>query len=987
MFWKIEIRNKEGIFDAVGEGIKKDILDLNVSGVESVRLIEVYIIDGKITEAQVKRICAELLADPITQEYRYRGSFVDAVAGLHIVEICYKPGVMDPVEESTRKGIRDLGITGVNSVKTAKKFVLSGEITDEKVALISEKLLYNKVIQHISDTKVETADLKIQKGEVVPRKFELVNVGIIGAGDEQLMKLSRQGQLFLNQHEMAAIRDYFTKLGRNPTDCELETIAQTWSEHCKHKTLRGIIEYQEETDAGKLKMRSFDNLLKETIMKVTKELKKSWCISVFKDNAGVIRFDNDYHVCFKVETHNHPSALEPYGGAGTGIGGVIRDPLGTGLGAKPILNTDVFCFGPPSYPHESLPKGVLHPKRIMKGVVAGVRDYGNRMGIPTVNGAVLFDERYVGNPLVFCGNVGILPRNKVEKKVSPGELVVLVGGRTGRDGIHGATFSSGELTAESETVSGAAVQIGNPIMEKKVADTLLAARDKGLYNALTDCGGGGLSSAVGEMGEETGVKVYLEKIPLKYKGLTYTEVWISEAQERMILSVDPGKLDELLEVFKREDVEATVIGEFTDTHRLELFYNRKKVCDLDGAFLHNGVPKLKRRAEWRPSAHAEPRIEEPKDLTAPLLEILASYNVASKEWIIRQYDHEVQGASVLKPLVGIDNDGPGDAAIVRPLLSSKRGVIVSNGINPRYGLIDPYWMAAGAIDEALRQIIAVGGTLEEVAILDNFCWGNTDKPDRLGGLVRASVGCYDIAKGYGVPFISGKDSLNNEYAVTGADGRAIETIAIPGTLLISAISVMNDTTKAVSMDLKEDGNLLFVVGMTYDEMGGSHYYYLHDAIGNTVPRVDIKHGLKNMGRLAEAIGAGLVRACHDCSEGGIGVAVAEMAFAGGLGVDIRLDKVPFRDRTADKRSAGDKHSARRNDTVLFSESHTRFIVEVPKKHKKRFRAIMGSVPTALLGEIHREERFRVIGLDGTTVVVNASLQELKGAWQRPFKTM
>ena len=323
MFWKIEIRNKEGIFDAVGEGIKKDILDLNVSGVESVRLIEVYIIDGKITEAQVKRICAELLADPITQEYRYRGSFVDAVAGLHIVEICYKPGVMDPVEESTRKGIRDLGITGVNSVKTAKKFVLSGEITDEKVALISEKLLYNKVIQHISDTKVETADLKIQKGEVVPRKFELVNVGIIGAGDEQLMKLSRQGQLFLNQHEMAAIRDYFTKLGRNPTDCELETIAQTWSEHCKHKTLRGIIEYQEETDAGKLKMRSFDNLLKETIMKVTKELKKSWCISVFKDNAGVIRFDNDYHVCFKVETHNHPSALEPYGGAGTGIGGVI----------------------------------------------------------------------------------------------------------------------------------------------------------------------------------------------------------------------------------------------------------------------------------------------------------------------------------------------------------------------------------------------------------------------------------------------------------------------------------------------------------------------------------------------------------------------------------------------------------------------------------------------------------------------------------------
>ncbi|MCX5716532.1 MAG: phosphoribosylformylglycinamidine synthase subunit PurL [Candidatus Omnitrophica bacterium] len=872
---------------------------------------------------------------------------------------------MDPVEESTKKGIRDLGIPGVSSVKTAKKYIIKGGISDSELDFIGEKLLYNKVIQHIGDSHSETADMKIQKGEVAPYKFKLINVDILSADDIKLSEISKRGQLFLNLSEMKTIKEYFRKLGRNPTDCELETIAQTWSEHCKHKTLRGIIEYKEEND----KIRIFDNLLKETVMKVTKELNKSWCVSVFKDNSGVIKFDSKYNVCFKVETHNHPSALEPYGGAGTGIGGVIRDPLGTGRGAKPVLNTDVFCFGPPDYPHDKLPKGTLHPKRVMKGVVAGVRDYGNRMGIPTANGAVLFDETYVGNPLVFCGNAGLIPKDRSTKKILPGDLVVLVGGRTGRDGIHGATFSSGELTTESETISGSAVQIGNPITEKKVTDTLLKARDRDLYRAITDCGGGGLSSAVGEMGEETGVKVYLERIPLKYKGLTYTEIWISEAQERMTLAVDPKKVDALLEVFNKEDVDATVIGEFTKTKRLELFYNRKKVCDLGMGFLHDGLPKMKRPAEWKPVVISGPQIKEPKDLTPSLLKILASYNVASKEWIIRQYDHEVQGSSVLKPLVGKDNDSPGDACIVKPVLGSKKGLIISNGINPRYGLIDPYWMAASVIDEALRQIIAVGGSLKEVAILDNFCWGNTDKPDRLGSLVRAALACYDIAKGYGVPFISGKDSLNNEYAA-GVGG---ESIAIPGTLLISAMSVMEDVTKAISMDLKEEGNLIFVVGNTYDEMGGSHYYYINDSVGSSVPKVNTRYGKRVMEKLSAVVDKGLVRACHDCSEGGIGVACAEMAFAGGFGMEIKLDKVPF------------KGDHKRNDTLLFSESNTRFIVEVPRKNKKKFRAAMKDVPTGLLGEVKNSEKFKVISVDGKTIVVDASLKELKSAWQDTFR--
>ena len=1011
MIWRVEVRNKSGVFDAVGEGIKKDILDLNIKGVTSVAVTDIYIIEGSLSEPQARRICDSLLTDPITHEYAYDGRFDKGVPkDAHVIEVCYKPGVMDPVEESTKKGIRDLGIVGAGSVKTAKKYVIQGALSKDDIAAISDKLLYNKVIQHISDFKKDAADLKIQKGEVAPYKFALIHVDILNADDDRLVALSKQGQLFLNGSEMRAIKDYFRKRGKNPTDCELETIAQTWSEHCKHKTFRGSVEYREANKGqarpavgndgrgggsspprpvGQKAGRGvivFENLLKETVMKATKELKKPWCVSVFEDNSGVIRFDGTYDVCFKVETHNHPSALEPYGGAGTGIGGVIRDPLGTGRGAKPILNTDVFCFGPPDYPHTKLPKGVLHPKRVMKGVVAGVRDYGNRMGIPTANGAVLFDERYVGNPLVFCGNVGLIPHDKSTKRVDPGDLVVLVGGRTGRDGIHGATFSSGELTHESETISSSAVQIGNPITQKKMTDTLLQARDKGLYKAITDCGGGGLSSAVGEMGEATGVKVDLEKVPLKYKGLTYTEIWISEAQERMVLAVDPKKLDALLEVFTKEDVEATVIGAFTATERVELFYNRKVVCDLDMGFLHDGLPRVKRVGEWTQPDYPEPSIPERKDLTQPLLEILSSPNVASKEWIIRQYDHEVQAGSVLKPLVGVNNDGPSDACVAKPLLRSKKGIIVSNGINPRYGLIDPYWMAASAIDEALRQIIAVGGSLNEVAILDNFCWGNTDKPDRLGGLVRAALACYDFAKGYGVPFISGKDSLNNEYSVGG------ESVAIPGTLLISAMAVTEDVAKTISMDAKEAGDFIFAVGATYDELGGSHYYHINGAVGNSVPKVDVKNAKKVMQKLSAAIAAGLVRACHDCSEGGIGVACAEMAFAGGLGMEIRLDKVPFKisstfpaRHSVAQEAGGQVPGTKRNDSVLFSESNSRFIVEVPRQHKKKFRKVMKGVPAGLIGEVSKEGRLTVAGIDGKAIIVDASLKELKEAWQKTFK--
>lgn len=984
MLWRVEVCDKKGMFDSAqrgDSGVKRDIEDLGIKGVESVEAVRVYIIEGDIARSGIKRIAGELLTDPVTQDFKVepmgdspqkRGlspfSRNARAKKRAVVEVTYNAGVMDPVEESVKKGIADLGIKGVESVKIAKKYIIDGKISEGQLKTVSEKLLFNKVIQHV----VTGPDSYTIKNP--PRyHFKLMTINLSGSSDKDLEKMSKDGQLFLNITEMRRIREYFTALGRDPTDIEIETLAQTWSEHCGHKTFRGLIEYHDESAHRKPIL--IDNLLKSTIMKATAELKKPWCVSVFKDNSGVIKFDDKYNVCFKAETHNHPSAIEPYGGANTGLGGVIRDPLGTGLGAKPILNTDVFCFGEPDYAFNRLPKGVLHPKRVMKGVVAGVRDYGNKMGIPTVNGAVLFDNRYLGNPLVYCGNVGLIPKEKSFKEVESGDMVVLVGGKTGRDGIHGATFSSGELTSESEQVSAQAVQIGNPIEEKKMADCILKARDLDLYDSITDCGGGGLSSAVGEMGEKTGVRVDLDKIPLKYEGLTYTEIWISEAQERMVLSAPKDKVKKLLEIFEREDVEATVIGEFTRTKKLELFYKGNKVCDLEMRFLHDGLPRIVRKARWSEPRRSEPRFPCPKDLTPSLLKILSDWNVCSKEWIIRQYDHEVQASSVIKPLVGVDNDGPSDAAVARPVLSSDKGVVISNGINPRYGEIDPYRMAASNIDEALRQIIAVGGDLKEVALLDNFCWGDTDQPSQLGSLVRAAQGCYDTAKGFQTPFISGKDSLHNEYIA----GK--RRVSIPGTLLISAIGVVDDVKRCITMDFKKAGDLIYVVGMTHDELGGSYYYKSRcGAVGNSVPTLDAKRSRALMERLSRAIRGGLVNACHDCSEGGIGVAAAEMAFAGGFGAEIRLDKVPYK---VVPRSSS-LVNRRRDDFVLFSESNTRFIAGVSPDKQKRFEKAMKGAATGLIGGVLNDRYFVVYGLEGD-IVVRTDYKELKEAWQRPLR--
>ena len=796
MLWHIQIEPAAGHSDRIGARLAVEADQSGVVGPWSIRASRGFLIEGRITEAELDRAAREVLVDLVVEAHSIRPGQAGWEGPDTIVHVMPKPGVTDPEAESGLALLRSLDYA-VSGVRTIRTYRIKGPA--QSIPRLIGRVLANDAVELAVQGTLPFDRL----GEGHPYQFHRVEVPTRGLNDQQLVELSRAGQLALGLVEMKTIQRHFTEQGREPTDCELETLAQTWSEHCSHKTLRGRIAFQGHT---------IDNLLKQTIFRATRELGCDWLVSVFSDNAGVIRFDDAHDVCFKVETHNHPSAIDPYGGANTGLGGVIRDALGTGLGARPICNTDVFCVAPPDLPPDQVPAGVLHPRRVLEGVVAGVRDYGNRMGIPTVNGALAVDPGYLANPLVFCGTVGVLPRGMSEKRVMPGDRIVAIGGRTGRDGIHGATFSSAELTGESDTVSGGAVQIGNAITEKMVLDVIIQARDRHLFHSITDCGAGGFSSAVGEMGAELGAAVDLDRAPLKYQGLSYTEIWISEAQERMVLAVPPDKWPALNELCESEGVQATDLGEFVDSGRLTLRYQGEVVADLSMSFLHDGRPVVVREATWTPFEDRPVRLPSPRDFTADLFVLLSHWDVCSKEWIIRQYDHEVQARTVLKPLVGANDDGPGDAAVILPVRGSTRGLAVGCGLNPRYGKIDPYHMAACVIDEAIRNCVAVGADPARIALLDNFCWGNTERPETLGSLVMAAEGCRDTALAYGTPFISGKDSLYNEYTHDG------QSLAIPPTLLISAIGQVPDISRCVTMDFKEPGNLLLLLGVTRLEL-------------------------------------------------------------------------------------------------------------------------------------------------------------------------
>src|SRR5579872_814552 len=823
------------------------------------RTAQLYRLTGNLTPIQVDQLRKQLLVDPVVQEAKYTRKADNTT----IVDVFFLPGVTDTLAESVLMGARMLGITELDRVETGQRYIVDGCLSESEVRTIAEALFYNPVIQHyeLHGTWSGNSTQRVLGTQLVaPDKEGNIDLGAIvrsldaspaqhiplsEMSDAELLRLSKEGLLALDLAEMRTIQQYYRTQDRKPTDVELETLAQTWSEHCSHKTFKATIDYREvDTNGHVLSEETIPNLLKHYLMRATDTVKQPWLVSAFSDNAGIIRFTETHDVAFKVETHNHPSAIEPFGGANTGVGSVIRDVLG--VSAEPIACTDILCFGPVDTPPEALPVGLLSPRRIASGVVNGVRDYGNKMGIPTVNGAVLYDEGYIYNPLVFCGCLGLLPHGSHPRDVQPGDRVVVLGGRTGRDGIHGATFSSSEMSSESNAQAGTAVQIGAPITEKKVADVIMQARDRGLYHAITDCGAGGFSSAIGEMGADTGVHVELSQAPLKYQGLSPWEIWLSEAQERMVLAVPPNSLQTLLDICAIEEVEASVIGTFTDDQHLVVTSYGEVGADMEMAFLHDGRPNRRLEAVYTrrgrltaPTADLSARVSnsDTSNVTSiadksavgavnrPLLfaEILLSLlrhpTIASKEDVVRRYDYEVQGATVLKPLVGVASNGPGDAAVLQPILDeqTRAGIVLSNGVNPLYGMIDPYAMALNAIDEALRNLTAVGGDIERVAILDNFCWGNPADPAQMGSLVRAVKGCYEGAVGFGTPFVSGKDSLNNEYRAHG------QRLPVIPTLLISAVGVIDDAAQTVDMSLKEAGNALYLVGMTRNELAGSHF--------------------------------------------------------------------------------------------------------------------------------------------------------------------
>jgi phosphoribosylformylglycinamidine synthase subunit PurSL len=839
---------------------------IGVDGLGECRVARVYQLDGAVDAGDIERLCREVLVDPVVATHHV-GPARPPVG--RAVEVAPMPGVTDGDARELERAAAQIGLAPI-TVSTARRYDLIGDLDDHDVALITRRLLANDTIEHSVEGELEPS---FAQEVVVDARVD--TVALDGLSDDDLLMLSGARVLSLDVDEMRVIQAHFLAEGRDPTDAELETLAQTWSEHCVHKTFRARIELTHTAADGTRSVSEHDGLL-PALREVTEQLDPWWLRSAFVDDAGIIAFDDRFDLAFKVETHNHPSALEPFGGANTGVGGVVRDILG--VSARPIACTDVLCFGPADLPDAELPRGVLHPRRIRDGVVAGIGDYGNKLGLPTVNGSVIYHEGYIGNPLVYCGALGLLPHGAHPTVAGIGDRVVSIGGRVGRDGIHGATFSSAGMDASTVDTVGSAVQIGDPITEKGCIEVVERARDARLYTAITDCGAGGFSSAVGEMGEELGVDIDLATVPLKYPGLQPWEIWLSEAQERIVMAVPPDRLAELRTLCDDWDVELTDLGFFTGDRRLVVRHGGIVTVDMPMAFLHDGLPQREMAGAWTDSPPA-PADSDPlasSMMTGELLLRLLSHpDVASKEDIVRRFDHEVRGGTVVRPFVGPEADGPADAAVLKPLGTEHNdvAVVVSNGICPRVGRHDPWAMALLAMDEAVRNLVAVGGDPDRVAVLDNFCWGDPTKPDRLGGLVRAVQGCTEAARRYSMPFISGKDSLFNEF-----DGTAI-----PGTLLISAVGLVPDLHSAIDSAGMRPGDDLWLIGQGTAALGGS----LVDAVlglDTAVVPTPLEDPLPRYRAVHAAIAAGLVTAAHDVSDGGLAVAIAEMALAARTGV-------------------------------------------------------------------------------------------------------
>ncbi|MFP4317098.1 MAG: AIR synthase-related protein [Desulfovibrionales bacterium] len=989
MLTRFEVALKADIRDVLAEKVGRKITRELGMPVRHVRQIKVYTVAGLSPEELQEIEDKAVLHDPVL----HRIGRTPLAEGFDwALEVGFRPGVTDNEARTASEAIQralGLGQDSDLAVFTSTQYLLSGDFSGEDVEHIARDLLANELIQRFTyKSSVQwaedpgfPAEAAMVTGQARPH---VESIDLSSMNDEELVTFSSENVLALSLKEMHAIRDYYARedihqaraqagLGPVTTDAELEVLAQTWSEHCKHKIFNSRIDYRN-NETGRREI--VDSVFSTFIQGSTKNLRQAmggedFCLSVFKDNAGVIRFTDEHSVCIKVETHNSPSALDPYGGALTGIVGVNRDPMGTGLGANLICNTDVFCFASPFH-DQPLPPRLLHPRRVLEGVREGVEHGGNKSGIPTVNGGLVFEERYLGKPLVFCGTVGLMPRTiqgrqSHEKRALPGDKIIMLGGRIGKDGIHGATFSSEELHEGSPAT---AVQIGDPFTQRKMYDFIMRARDMGLYNAITDNGAGGLSSSVGEMAEDSGgCFMDLSRAPLKYDGLMPWEILISEAQERMTVAVPGDTLETFLTLAREMDVEASVLGEFTDSGYFHVVYGDRAVAYLEMAFLHEGVPQMELTAVWdRPEKGIDrvaiPAVADPGGL---LTRMLGRLNICSREYIIRQYDHEVQGGSVVKPLVGLKNDGPGDAAVIRPVLDRPEGLVVSCGICPKFSDLDAYWMMANAVDEAVRNAIAVGGNPYHMAGVDNFCWcdpvQSEKTPDghyKLAQLVRANQALAHFCQAYGVPCVSGKDSMKNDYTGGGVK------ISIPPTVLFSVISVIPDVNKSVTSDLKQEGDLVYLLGLTRPELGGSELAGELGLSGGLVPEVDALAARKRYRTVYQAVQEELVTGCHDLSDGGLGVGLAEMAIAGRLGVTLDLDAVPVLGELTP-------------EEILYSESASRLLITIREQDQNRFEQLFAGQTLALIGRVTKDPALSV-SRSGRPYL-NLPVETLATAWK------
>ena len=986
MFHRLETSLKAQFPDPIGHKVQSGIRsDLHLK-VGTIRTCKVLALHGEFTKDQAQRVGQELLQDPVVEDLSYGSlNYLDILPTLtHAVQVGFLPGVTDNVARSTKESIEHLlglSLDDHQVVFSATVYLLEApELSTDELERVIQQILHNPVIECVEiltrqqlESGSEFSEFKTM--DDVPTPATKV-VPILNLDGETLMQLSADMCLALTEEEMVAIQKHYASpetqaqrkaigLPLDPTDIEIEALAQTWSEHCKHKIFAADVHYTDENGQESKIKSLFKTMIYDPTIEIMKTRKD--ISSVFSDNAGAFHFDDNWDICIKAETHNSPSALDPYGGAMTGIVGVNRDVMGTGRGFLPIFNTDIFCFGPPNYDKE-LPGRLHHPRRIFRGVHRGVKDGGNESGIPTVNGSISFDERFIGKPLVFCGTGGLAPRNLggkpiVEKWINPGDRVIMIGGLIGKDGIHGATFSSEGLSSASPT---SAVQIGDPITQKRMTDFLMVARDRCLYNFITDNGAGGLSSSLGEMAEECGgVSIDLSKAPLKYAGLAPWEIFVSEAQERMSLAVPVEKLDTFMALAKEMHVTAADLGEFKNSGRLDLFYKEEQVASLSMEFLHKGLPTLQLTAKWAQRMNEEPSDEKLPAFDLSLCQrILSRYNICSKEDWVRQYDHEVQGMSVIKPFSGIKADAPSDAAVIRPDVKAWRGLAIAHGLLPRYSDIDTYHMTCNVMDEAIRSLVASGADPDSALGLDNFCWPdpvatskNTDGEYKMAQLVRSNQALRDMALATNIPLVSGKDSMKNDYI-----GENLR-ISIPPTLLYTAIAVVPDVRKSVSMDFKSEGDIILLLGETKDELGGSEFYDELGFLGNHVPKVNVQEAMARYRKLHSAMQQNLVASAHDLSEGGLLVTLAESCFGARLGAEVTI---PNQDLSVVR--------------YLFSESASRLLISCSPENLDALLKALEGEPLTQLGHVAGHQSLNVAGQ-------SLPIDDLYRAWRQPLSEL